>query len=139
MSGEDQNITLTSMMEAINKLNRNMNNNNDSLRADMINNNNNINKQLTTIQNKNLFGKTINVVLTNIMSYDLGRDECKVRYELRFRDPNRESDAVPDTIINSGIWDVPSDVLNAWSGSNTYLADKMCEEFQLTKITHTLS
>ena len=31
------------MMEAINKLNRNMNNNNDSLRADMINNNNNIN------------------------------------------------------------------------------------------------
>ena len=44
---------------------------------------------LTTIQNKNLFGKTINVVLTNIMSYDLGKDECKLRYELRFRDPNR--------------------------------------------------
>ena len=47
-------------------------------------------KLTTTIQNKNLFGKTINVVLTNIMSYDLGKDECKLRYELRFRDPNRE-------------------------------------------------
>lgn len=94
---------------------------------------------LTTIQNKNLFGKTINVVLTNIMSYDLGKDECKLRYELRFRDPNRESDAVPDTIINSGMWDVPNNVLNAWSGSNTYLAEKMCEEFQLIPINHTLS
>ena len=91
---------------------------------------------LTTIQNKNLFGKTINVVLTNIMSYDLGKDECKLRYELRFRDPNRESDAVPDTIINSGMWDVPSNVLNAWSGSNTHLVEKLCESFDLTIIEH---
>jgi hypothetical protein len=91
---------------------------------------------LTTIQNKDLFGKTINVVLTNVMSYDLGRDECKLRYELRFRDPSRESDAVPDTIVSSGIWEVPSDVLNSWSGSNTYLAEKMCYEFNLTPIQH---
>jgi hypothetical protein len=94
---------------------------------------------LTTIQNKNLFGKTINVVLTNIMSYDLGKDDCRVRYELRFRDPNRESDAIPDTIVSSGMWDVPTNILNAWSGSNTYLAEKMCEEFQLVAINHTLS
>jgi hypothetical protein len=91
---------------------------------------------LTTIQNKNIFGKTINVVLTNVMSYDLGRDECKLRYELRFRDPNRESDAIPDTIINNGIWDVPTNVLNAWTGSNTHLADSMCLEFGLTPIEH---
>jgi hypothetical protein len=94
---------------------------------------------LTTIQNKNLFGKTINVVLTNIMSYDLGKDDCKLRYELRFRDPNRESDAIPDTIVSSGMWDVPTNILNSWSGSNTYLAEKMCDEFGLVTITHTLS
>ena len=93
----------------------------------------------TTVEDKQYFGKTINTVFTNLLRYDLEQDDCIIRYELRYRDPNRESDAVPDTIINSGIWDVPSNVLNAWSGSNTYLADKICEEFQLTKITHTLS
>lgn len=93
---------------------------------------------ITTIQNKNVLGKQINVVLTNIMSYDLGKDDCRVRYELRFRDPERPSDAVPDTIINSGIWEVPTNVLNAWSGSNTFLADKICESFGFTPIEHTL-
>ena len=93
---------------------------------------------LTTIQNKNLFGKTINVVLTNILSYDLGKDDCRLRYELRFRDPNRESDAVPDTIINSGIWDVPTNVLNAWSGSNYYLAEQMCLNLGFTPYSGSL-
>jgi hypothetical protein len=45
---------------------------------------------------------------------------------------------LPDTIINSGIWDVPTEVLNAWSGSNTFLADRICETFGMTPIEHTL-
>ena len=94
---------------------------------------------VTKVEDKTAFGNTINVIYTNVLSYDLREDDCKLRYELRFRDPNRESDAVPDTIINSGMWDVPTNVLNAWSGSNTYLAEKMCEEFQLIPINHTLS
>lgn len=93
---------------------------------------------ITTIEDKNLFGQTINVILTNVLSYDLGKDDCKLRYELRFRDPNRESTAVPDTIINSGIWQVPQEVLDGWVGNNTYLTDKMCESFGLTPIEHTL-
>lgn len=92
---------------------------------------------ITTIEDKNLFGQTINVILTNVLSYDLGKDDCKLRYELRFRDPNRESTAVPDTIINSGVWQVPQDVLDGWTGANTHLADKMCESFGLTPIEHT--
>lgn len=92
---------------------------------------------ITTIEDKNLFGQTINVILTNVLSYDLGKDDCRLRYELRFRDPNRESTAVPDTIINSGIWQVPQEVLDGWTGTNTYLAEKICESFDLIPIEHT--
>jgi hypothetical protein len=92
---------------------------------------------ITTIEDKNLFGQTINVILTNVLSYDLGKDDCRLRYELRFRDPNRESTAVPDTIINSGIWQVPQEILDGWTGTNTYLAEKICESFDLTPIEHT--
>ena len=92
---------------------------------------------ITTIEDKNIFGQTINVILTNVLSYDLGKDECRLRYELRFRDPNRESTAVPDTIINSGIWQVPQQVLDGWTGSNIYLVEKICEEFDLIPIEHT--
>ena len=91
---------------------------------------------ITLIQNKNLFGKTINTVFTNLLRYDLANDECVLRYELRFRDPNRESVAVPDTIVTSGEWDVPQNVLNAWTGSNHFLAEKMCEDFNFTVIEH---
>ena len=91
---------------------------------------------ITNIEDKNLFGKTINTVFTNLLRYDLEQDDCVIRYELRYKDPNRESVAIPDTIITSGEWKVPQDVLNAWTGSNFYLAEKLCEDFDLTIIEH---
>jgi hypothetical protein len=92
---------------------------------------------ITTIEDKNVFGQTINAILTNVLSYDLGRDDCKLRYELRFRDPNRPSDAEPDTIINSGVWQVPQSVLDSWTGSNIHLVEKLCQAFDLVPIEHT--
>jgi hypothetical protein len=91
---------------------------------------------VTKVEDKTAFGNTINVIYTNVLSYDLREDDCKLRYELRFRDPNRISPAIPDTVVGSGIWDVPTNVLNAWSGSNTYLVEKLCESFDLTIIEH---
>jgi len=84
---------------------------------------------LTKVTDKNLFGKTVNIVFTNLLNYDLQNDDCILRYELRFRDPNRESVAIPDNLVAAGEWKVPANVLTAWSGSNHYLAEKMCEEF----------
>ena len=81
------------------------------------------------IESVNVLGNEVNVVSTNILNYDLGNDDCRLRYELRFRDPNRESVAIPDTIVSNGEWKVPQNVLNAWSGSNQYLVERMCEEF----------
>ena len=91
---------------------------------------------ITSIEDKNLFGKTVNTVFTNLLRYDLEQDDCVIRYELRYKDPNRESVAIPDTIITSGEWKVPQNVLNAWTGSNFYLAEKLCEDFDLTIIEH---
>lgn len=91
---------------------------------------------ITIIENKNLFGKTVNTVFTNLLRYDLEQDDCVLRYELRFRDPNRESVAIPDSVVTSGEWKVPENVLNAWTGSNFYLAEKMCEDFDFTIIQH---
>lgn len=84
---------------------------------------------LTSVNNKNIFGKTVNVIFTNVLNYDLQKDVCTLRYELRFRDPNRESVAIPDNVVATGEWNVPSDVIEHWTGSNHYLAEKMCEEF----------
>ncbi len=81
------------------------------------------------VADKAVFGKTVNVIATNVLRYDLEQDDCVLRYELRFRNPNRESSAVPDEQIANGEWKVPQNVLNAWSGSNQYLVEKMCEEF----------
>ncbi len=89
---------------------------------------------LTKVEQKNVFGKPVNVVFTNILRYDLQQDDCVVRYELRYRDPNRESVAIPDTQVANGEWKVPQDVLNAWSGSNQFLAEKMCQEFDFNVI-----
>lgn len=89
---------------------------------------------LTKVQPKNILGKTVNVVFTNLMRYNLHDDECSLRYELKFRDPNRESPAAQDELIASGEWEVPANVLNAWSGSNHHLAEKMCEAFDLVVI-----
>jgi hypothetical protein len=89
---------------------------------------------ITKIEPKNILGKTANVVFTNIIRYDLHDDECVLRYELKYRDPNRESPAAQDSLISFGEWKVPTDVLNAWSGSNHYLAEKMCESFDMTVI-----
>ena len=89
---------------------------------------------ITFIEEKNIFGKKVNTVFTNILRYDLNDDDCVLRYELRYRDPNRESVAIPDTNVANGEWKVPHDVLNAWSGSNFYLAEKMCENFDF-KVT----
>jgi hypothetical protein len=90
----------------------------------------------TTIQEVNVLGNTINVVASNILNYDLGNDDCRMRYELRFRDPNRESVAIPDTIVTSGEWKVPENVTNAWSGSNHYLAEELCNHLGFTVISH---
>lgn len=91
---------------------------------------------ITIIEDKNLFGKTVNTVFTNLLRYDLNEDDCVIRYELRYRDPNRQSVAIPDTTISSGEWKVPENVLNAWTGSNFYLADMMCEDFDFRVIEH---
>lgn len=91
---------------------------------------------ITYIEDKNLFGKTVNTVFTNLLRYDLEQDDCVVRYELRFRDPNRDSVAIPDTVVTSGEWKVPENVLNAWTGSNYYLAEKMCETFDFVVVQH---
>ncbi len=91
---------------------------------------------ITSIEDKNLFGKTVNTVFTNLLRYDLEQDDCVIRYELRYKDPNRESVAIPDTLITSGEWKVPQNVLNAWTGSNFYLAEKLCEDFDFTFIQH---
>lgn len=91
---------------------------------------------ITIIESTNVLGNTINVVGTSILNYDLGNDDCRLRYELRFRDPDRESVAVPDKIVSSGEWKVPTNVLNAWSGSNNYLANELCNNFGFVSISH---
>ena len=91
---------------------------------------------ITKIEEVNSFGKKINIIFTNVLNYSLQDDICILRYELRYRDPNRESVAIPDTVVANGEWTVPPDVLNSWSGSNYYLAEKMCDSFNLTVIEH---
>jgi hypothetical protein len=83
---------------------------------------------ITFVEEKNVLGKKINTIFTNVLRYDLNEDKCVLRYELRYRDPNRESVAIPDTNLGNGEWEVPIHVLNSWSGSNFYLAAKMCED-----------
>jgi hypothetical protein len=90
----------------------------------------------THIEDKIVFGKTINNVFTNLLRYDLEQDDCVLRYELRYRNPNRESVATSDTIITNGEWKVPETVLNAWTGSNYFLAEKLCEDFNFTVLGH---
>lgn len=92
---------------------------------------------IAIVEPKNVFGKTVNIVFTNLLRYDLQDDDCVLRYELRYRDPNRESVAIPDTVIANGEWKVPTDVLNSWSGSNFYLAEKMCQEFDFNVLEQT--
>lgn len=91
---------------------------------------------ISSVEDKNVFGRSVNIIATSLLRYDLGRDECVLRYELRFRDPNRESPAIPDTIISSGEWDVPTEVTDEWTGANTYLAEAMIDEFGFTFISH---
>jgi hypothetical protein len=91
---------------------------------------------ITKVQDKNVLGRTINVIATNIMSYDLGQDDCRLRYELRYRNPNRESEAIVDSLISSGVWQVPTNVVNAWTGSNGYLAESLCKEFDFKFVEH---
>jgi hypothetical protein len=90
------------------------------------------------VEEKNVLGKTINTVFANILRYDLNEDDCVVRYELRYRDPNRESVAIPDTTLGNGEWKVPTNVLNAWSGSNYYLAEQMCLNLGFTPYSGSL-
>jgi hypothetical protein len=90
----------------------------------------------TIIHEKTFLGNKVNKLFSNILSYDLGRDDCKLRYELRYVDPNRESVAIPDTIITSNVWQVPHEVLSNWSGSNAYLVEKLCEMLDFTPIEH---
>lgn len=90
----------------------------------------------TKITEVTVLGKKVNKILTNIQSYDLAGDKCVLRYELRYRDPQRESPAIPDTIQISDTWELPSDVVNAWIGSNNFLADKLCEHLGFTPVAH---
>jgi hypothetical protein len=90
----------------------------------------------TIIEEVNVLGNTINVVSTNILNYDLGNDDCRLRYELRFRDPNRQSVAIPDNVVSYGEWKVPTNVLNSWSGSNQYLVEQLCNHFGFTPISY---
>ena len=90
----------------------------------------------TIIEQVNVLGNTVNVIATNLAYYDLGQDNCTLRYELRFRDPNRESPAVPDQTVSMGEWKVPENVTKCWSGSNTYLAEQLCNHLGFTVISH---
>lgn len=90
----------------------------------------------TKVEETTILGSTVNRIFSNIMSYDIGRDDCVMRYELRYVDPNRESVAIPDTVITSNMWKVPKDVINSWSGSNAYLVEELCKTIGLTPIEH---
>jgi hypothetical protein len=90
----------------------------------------------TKIIETTILGKKINKIVTSVQNYDLAEDKCTIRYELRYRDPKRESPAIPDSIQISDTWELPETVVNSWSGSNTYLADKLCEQFGFTPIAH---
>jgi len=77
----------------------------------------------------------INRILSNILSYDLGTEDCRLRYELRYRNSSN-SPAEPDDIVTSGVWKVPQDVLDGWTGNNEYLAEKLCEVLGYTIVKH---
>lgn len=87
------------------------------------------------IQETTFGGQKINRILTNILSYDLGTEDCRLRYELRYRN-SQNSPAEPDDIITSGVWKVPQSVLNGWTGRNEYLAEKLCENLGFTIEKH---
>jgi hypothetical protein len=91
---------------------------------------------LTKVEDKRTLGNIVNVVAVNVMSYHLGNDDCVLRYELRYRDPNRESPAIPDTMVGNGMWTVPTEVLTLWTGTNEFLSEKFCEAFDFTVIEH---
>lgn len=90
----------------------------------------------TKITETTILGKKINKVVTTVHNYDLSTDKCVLGFTLRYVDPNRDSPAIPDTIQLSDTWDVPTEVVNAWSGSNTFLADKLCEHLGFTPLAH---
>jgi len=90
----------------------------------------------TKITETTLLGKKVNKIVTSIQNYDLAEDKCTIRYELRYRNPERESPAIPDTIQMSDIWDLPENIVNAWSGSNTFLADSLCKNLGFEVIAH---
>jgi hypothetical protein len=90
----------------------------------------------TKITETTILGKKINKIVSTVQNYDLAEDKCTLGFTLRYRDPERESPAIPDTIQLSDNWNLPSDVVNAWSGSNNFLAEKLCEHLGLTPIAH---
>jgi hypothetical protein len=90
----------------------------------------------TKIEETTVLGKKVNKVVTLVHNYDLSSDKCTIGFTLRYRDPLRESPAIPDTIQLSDTWDLPSDVVGAWSGSNNFLADKLCEHLGFTVVAH---
>lgn len=90
----------------------------------------------TKITEVNVLGKKVNKIVTSVLNYDLAEDKCTIRYELRYRDPNRQSPAVPDTIQISDTWDLPQNVVNNWTGSNNFLADSLCNHLGFNVIAH---
>lgn len=91
---------------------------------------------VSKVEDKNVFGKVVNIIHTTLAHYDLGRDECVLRYVLANRDPNRESPAIPDTPIYSGEWKVPTEITDGWTGSNLYLAEELIKELDFTFVEH---
>ena len=90
----------------------------------------------TKIEETNVLGKKINKLVTGIQTYDLAEDKCILRYELRYRDPLRESPAIPDTVQICDTWELPSDIVSGWTGSNNFLVDKLCEHLGFTVVAH---
>lgn len=90
----------------------------------------------TKIEETTILGKKVNKIVTTVQNYDLSIDKCTLGFTLRYRDPHRESPAIVDTIVISDSWDLPEDVVNAWSGSNNFLAEKLCEHLGFTPLAH---
>jgi hypothetical protein len=91
---------------------------------------------VSKVEDKNVFGKTVNIIHTTLAYYDLGMDNCTLRYVLGYRDPNRESPAIPDTPIYSGEWKVPTEITDNWTGANSYLAEELIKDLDFTLIEH---
>ena len=59
----------------------------------------------TKVEETTILGNTVNRLFTNVLSYDIGRDDCRVRYELL---------ATGSGLLYSEDYEVPENVLANW-------------------------